>query len=295
AAATGCLFGMLGAGIGSKLAGARCLTPNSFTGDTPVVMADGSRKAIKDVKVGDEVLATDPVTGESGPRKVTALIEGSGKKQLVDISVESSDGSAGNIITATDGHPFWVADSQEWTEAGQLKPGQWLQTSAGTWAQITAVRAYSDIATVYNLTVDDLHTYYATAGATPVLVHNCGGMKASDRVRGLVRQGKVREAADAHYEDMVSARTGGTSQIINGREIDVVTSDALIQVKRTWSAVNKPKNFLGKSTRNQIKATLSSAEEMGVRAEFWFKYGVHRDVRSYIEGKGGIVRIGFGD
>ncbi|GAA3060752.1 hypothetical protein GCM10020254_00680 [Streptomyces goshikiensis] len=120
-------------------------------------------------------------------------------------------------------------------------------------------------------------------------------MKASDQVRDLVARGKTREAADVHYEDMVRARTGGTSQMINGREVDVVTSDALIQVKRTMTAVNRPKNFLSKSTRNQIKATLSSADEMGVRAEFWFKYGVHQDVRSYIEGKGGIVVTGFGD
>ncbi|MDT0423546.1 MULTISPECIES: restriction endonuclease fold toxin [Streptomyces] len=120
-------------------------------------------------------------------------------------------------------------------------------------------------------------------------------MTASAQVRDLAARGKTREAADVHYEDMVRARTGGTSQMINGREVDVVTSDALIQVKRTMTAVNRPKNFLSKSTRNQIKATLSSADEMGVRAEFWFKYGVHRDVRSYIEGKGGIVVTGFGD
>lgn len=173
AAATGCLSGMLGAGIGSKLAGGRCLIGNSFTGDTPVVMADGSRKTIKDVKVGDKVLATDPETGESGPRKVTALIEGSGKKHLVDISVQSPDGSTDNIVSATEGHPFWVADSQEWVDAGQLETGQWLQTSAGTWVQITALRAHEATTTVHNLTVEDLHTYYVLAGATPVLVHNC--------------------------------------------------------------------------------------------------------------------------
>ncbi|OKJ08990.1 hypothetical protein AMK20_22770 [Streptomyces sp. TSRI0261] len=120
-------------------------------------------------------------------------------------------------------------------------------------------------------------------------------MKASDHVRGLVAQGKIRQAADFHYEDMVRARTGGRSQTINGREVDAVTSDALIQAKRSWAAIEKPKNFLSKSGRAQIKATLSSAEELGKRAEWWFKYGVHRDVRSYIEGKGGIVRIGFGD
>ncbi len=38
-----------------------CLT-NSFTGDTLVLMADGTRKPIKDVKLGDKVMATDPIT-----------------------------------------------------------------------------------------------------------------------------------------------------------------------------------------------------------------------------------------
>ncbi|MEU1034383.1 hypothetical protein ABZ402_37880 [Streptomyces mirabilis] len=29
---------------------------------------------------------------------------------------------------------------------------------------------------MYNLTVQQLHTYYVLAGETPVLVHNCGPM-----------------------------------------------------------------------------------------------------------------------
>ncbi|MEN3614291.1 hypothetical protein AAH979_32675 [Plantactinospora sp. ZYX-F-223] len=32
-----------------------------------------------------------------------------------------------------------------------------------------------DLGAAYNLTVDDIHTYYVLAGTTPVLVHNCGG------------------------------------------------------------------------------------------------------------------------
>jgi hypothetical protein len=45
----------------------------SFSGDTEVLMAGGTTKPIEDVQVGDDVLATDPVTGERGPRKVTEL------------------------------------------------------------------------------------------------------------------------------------------------------------------------------------------------------------------------------
>ncbi|MGW2240687.1 RHS repeat-associated core domain-containing protein [Streptomyces sp. NPDC001759] len=178
-AVTGCLSGMLGEGLGALLEGrlgsklASCAFPNSFTGDTPVRMADGASKPIKDVEIGDTVIATDPETGKSEPRKVTALIKGEGDKQLVDITYHT-DGSAGTktgTLTATDGHPFWTPQLHQWVEAGDLTAGQWLQTSSGTWVQITAIRHHTQQTSVYNLTIDGLHTYYAGHGQA-VLVHN---------------------------------------------------------------------------------------------------------------------------
>ncbi|UUU35678.1 polymorphic toxin-type HINT domain-containing protein [Streptomyces sp. CA-210063] len=71
--------------------------------------------------------------------------------------------------------PLLVPSLREWVDAGELEPGQWVQTSSGTWVQISAVKAWTaQKATVHNLTVTDAHTYYVLAGATPVLVHNCG-------------------------------------------------------------------------------------------------------------------------
>ncbi|WP_405851451.1 polymorphic toxin-type HINT domain-containing protein [Streptomyces sp. NBC_01369] len=182
AALTGCMLGMAGEALSAFMAArgtmraGSCLTRNSFTADTPVLMADGTRKPIKDIKTGDKVLATDPQTGETGPRTVTALIEGNGEKQLVDLTIDTgqAQNTKNDHITATEGHPFWVPALHQWVEAGSLKAGQWLRTSAGTWVQITATKHRAQSTKVYNLTVDDLHTYYVLAGATPVLVHNCG-------------------------------------------------------------------------------------------------------------------------
>ncbi|WP_158973388.1 hypothetical protein, partial [Streptomyces griseus] len=39
---------------------------------------------------------------------------------------------------------------------------------------VTGNRSFNKHARTYNLTVDDLHTYYVLAGETPVLVHNSG-------------------------------------------------------------------------------------------------------------------------
>jgi hypothetical protein len=140
---------------------------NSFTGDTPVLMADGSHKPIAQVVIGDLVIAADPETGEAGARVVTALILGQGLKNLVEIAV-----ATGGTVIATEGHPFWVPDLREWIDAGDVAVGMLLQTGSGSYVQVTAVKAWTQSLQVHNLTVDDLHTYYVAAGATDLLVHN---------------------------------------------------------------------------------------------------------------------------
>ncbi|MEU8338741.1 polymorphic toxin-type HINT domain-containing protein, partial [Micromonospora tulbaghiae] len=148
---------------------------NSFVPGTLVVMADGSRKPIEDVKTGDMVLVTDPVTGKTTIKPVVATIIGQGSKNLVEVTIDP-DGDSGDAterVVATDNHPFWVAGLDEWVGAADLRAGQWLRTSAGTHVQISATRQWTEPARVYNLTVDDIHTYYVLAGNTSVLVHNC--------------------------------------------------------------------------------------------------------------------------
>ncbi|TDB85784.1 hypothetical protein E1264_20055 [Actinomadura sp. KC216] len=150
---------------------------NSFVPSASVLMADGTRKPIKDVKVGDKVQATDPATGRTTAQPVVATITGVGSKPLVQLTIDT-DGKKGHktgVLTATDGHPFWTPTTGTWTEAGKLKPGMWLRTSAGTHVQITAIKPWTTHRQrVHNLTVADAHTYYVLSGATPVLVHNCG-------------------------------------------------------------------------------------------------------------------------
>ncbi|MGW1980253.1 polymorphic toxin-type HINT domain-containing protein [Streptomyces sp. NPDC001889] len=178
---------------------------NSFVPGTLVVMADGSKKPIDKVRIGDKVMATDPVTGETRARTVSATITGGGYKELVRITVRDGDrgpattalavsdrgdgkgsgpaaaapsgeydgsGSPGSV-TATEGHPFWIEALGKWVKAGELQPGQMLRSSAGTWVQIEAVESWTAQQRVHNLTVDDIHTYYVETGSAAVLAHNC--------------------------------------------------------------------------------------------------------------------------
>jgi RHS repeat-associated protein len=163
---------------------ASCGKRNSFTADTRVRMADGSTKPISEVKIGDRVLATDPTTGRTGGRAVTDVIVGDGEKHLVEITVDT-DGAQGDrvdgartgadgtgAITATDEHPFWVAGEDRWVGAGELRPGQRIASSDGGTATMLATRAWTEQEQVYNLTVDELHTFYVVANGIDLLAHN---------------------------------------------------------------------------------------------------------------------------
>ncbi|GCD42220.1 polymorphic toxin-type HINT domain-containing protein [Streptomyces paromomycinus] len=156
-----------------------CPTPNSFVPGTTVLMADGTRKPIEEIRTGDKVLATDPETGSTKAEAVVATIIGDGSKDLVKITVRADDGKGGaqagdGALIATAGHPFWVPDLKKWVDAGDLKPGMWLRTSSGTWVRIDAVQAWTQNATVHNLTVESTHTFYAGTGAgQALLTHNC--------------------------------------------------------------------------------------------------------------------------
>ncbi|WP_176738273.1 DNRLRE domain-containing protein [Micromonospora pallida] len=148
---------------------------NSFTAGTPVLMADGSSRAIEDIRIGDQVLATDPETGRTEARRVEALIVGDGLKALVEVTVDtdSEKGSGKGSVVATGGHPFWVEDEGRWIDAEDLRAGNWLRMEDGRAVQVLAVTHWTSPARAHNLTISGIHTYYVIAGNTPVLVHNC--------------------------------------------------------------------------------------------------------------------------
>ncbi|MFC8512399.1 ricin-type beta-trefoil lectin domain protein [Streptomyces sp. NPDC057257] len=143
---------------------------NCFLAGTKVLLADGSSKNIEDIELGDEVLSTDPDTGETNSQPVTALISTETDKHLNELSIEGPTGT--HKITATAEHPFWVPSTGEWIKAGDLKPGMTLLAADGSTAKIKGNRAYADHVRTYNLTVAAQHTYYVLAGSQAVLVHN---------------------------------------------------------------------------------------------------------------------------
>lgn len=137
------------------------------------MMGDGSHRPISEIKIGDEVLATNPETGELRPQVVTDVIVGSGIKDLVELTIDADGLGNPGHITATVGHPVFVA-GREWVDAGELRAGdRAVRRDQLPLGVVTRTRRKTSVATVYNLTVAAFHTFLVAADGEELLVHNC--------------------------------------------------------------------------------------------------------------------------
>lgn len=177
-----------------------------FVGNTEVALTKGRYKAIKDVRVGEEVLSYNTETGEMEHQKVEALVV-----REVEEVVKVRYGPGGNAnFVATPDHPMWVMQEKRWKNAGDLQPGDSLYAlTSGTEAggevkevkvinKETDPRGYKRLAkseggriVVYNMEVSNNHTYFAGE----VLAHNCDTeFDSGEEYTVLAARGLVRKA-----------------------------------------------------------------------------------------------------
>jgi len=184
---------------------------NSFPGDTlvhvrPNEAADSDSQAgktelkpIRDIRVGDEVLAyaewKEPghVAGRNnrlGYEKVKDIFTSHREQQLVHLTLDD-----GSTLTTTAGHPFRTTEG--WRNAILLKKGGKLLLKGGEGesdpertATITDVRTEMENVLVLNLEVANAHTFFVGVGGD--LVHNdsCRTGKLA-RLRELVSDSKL--------------------------------------------------------------------------------------------------------
>ncbi|MEU1711183.1 polymorphic toxin-type HINT domain-containing protein, partial [Streptomyces sp. NPDC005706] len=278
-------------------------TRNSFPGDTQVLMADGSHKAIRDVRVGDRVRATDPETGRPSTRRVTDTMRHD-TRRLLDVTV------AGGTLSSTAGHKFFV-EGRGWVLASALRAGDSLRTPNGTHRIVTAVKDRAGLAPreVYDLTVDGIHTFYVgTRGSDPqsLLVHNCVDIIADEGIEGAHTIGDHVNKSDADMASKALASRSGiatrwASKDIAAEAVDKAISQWLAHHPdhaaelRTWE--NKIAQKLGKGgrfdPRTDLKTIPWDVRDMGVKlGDKWVRDG-NRAVKSAVDTNGVVVQLKY--
>ena len=143
------------------------LKSQCFTGDTLVSTEEGNRR-IDEIKPGDKVLSYNTETGENELQEVKNV---SVSKTDILVHIITDDG---RDIETTMFHPFYVKNEDgtgEWKAASNLKAGDELLSEDGNKVKVSEVKVekLAEEITVYNLELDEVHTYYVAGG---VLVHN---------------------------------------------------------------------------------------------------------------------------
>ena len=147
-------------------------------------MADGTTKRICEVQVGDQVLSRDPATGKDEAKTVTATIERHAPS-VVDVTLHDARTGHEGTLTCTPEHPLFV-QGQGWVEAGSVGIGSSIVSRAGPALQVTDLTWEKNKAeelaagtgssfggyTVYNLTVEDDHTFFVGSAGGGTWVHN---------------------------------------------------------------------------------------------------------------------------
>jgi hypothetical protein len=248
---------------------------NSFDGETLVATEAGLR-AIDEIKIGDRVWAYNENAKEKGLQEVVHLIRGEGVKALIDLQLTS-----GETITATSEHPFYVPDQDKWVDAGKLTVNDVLQNLQGGLTGVANTKESTELATVFNLTVANDHTYYV--GHTKVLVHNAGGCQFPEINWDHILKGRFKKSAfrGLHYLE------GG-----------VLPADRYIMSKRQGADGFYSATVFARNGVNRWKRKASSGDNPLGRSTFFPDHWSPIKVQSVINGaliktagKTGTVRL----
>lgn len=159
-----CHFQSDGCG-GTIWCGDICPTPppgaGCFLSGTRVLMADGSYKAIQEIKPGDIVLSYNP-------RSSTVALE---KVKELRVYKENPGGYFlwNGTLKITGNHPVWVPANHAWQRAETLKVGDQVLGPASKPITLTSIEWVAGYFTVYNLKLAGPNNTFFTEG---VLVHN---------------------------------------------------------------------------------------------------------------------------
>jgi RHS repeat-associated protein len=201
-----------------------------FTEATLVLTSKGMIP-IKNVAVGDTVLAYDDATGETAPKIVLRTFV-SEEDTIYHLRFKNSDVD----IETTSDHPFFIGG--RWLNVQYLRVGDFVTLYSGEKIAIASISFELKNTKVYNFEVDNFHTYFVSP--LRVLAHNCKTDPKPDK-------GEYRDAGGHH----VHAQGGFQNHAVyNHRTGFSISQEFMDANKWNHSAMTTKQNQLFRELRD---------------------------------------------
>ncbi|WP_394823067.1 polymorphic toxin-type HINT domain-containing protein [Pendulispora albinea] len=154
--------------VGPVCDGRGCSQPggNCFVAGTPVATPSGERP-IESLRAGDLVLTRGELDGTVSAHPVVQTFVRAAPS-LVDVQIETADGDR-ESVRSTPEHPYWSI-ARGWVHAGELRANETLRDIGGRDVRVAHVVPVAQEALVYNIEVEQTHTYFV--GHLATWVHN---------------------------------------------------------------------------------------------------------------------------
>lgn len=229
-----------------------CVALNSFSADTTVETPDGD-VPISEIEIGDIVIAYDEETGITGEYAVTDTISHE-DDQIAYVTIN------GEEIETTPWHLFYT--SEGWVEAGELEVGDAIVSLGGVYGLVDSVIIVDATQTMYDLTVEEVHTF--AVGDGDWVVHNeCHSYPEGIPVTPKgIRLANIADNAhaSAFFPHTVAAvevdgqvyitTNGGASTTIRNNIREFANANGYVYLDNTLIASNPNRNIVGNLPSN---------------------------------------------
>lgn len=191
-----------------------------FVAGTLVKTSEGFQE-IETIRESQIICACNMETGKQEQRLVKNIFCRK-VQELIHICIGKQE------ICCSKKHPFWN-EEKGWIEAIDVLPGDNLTRSDGTTVQVEKIwhEKCKESTKVYNLEIDEVHTYYVTR--EEILVHNASGynnvkifsesgsgIKKINKPKNVERQAKkLSPEARKGYEKAIEALESGDTRGLN--------------------------------------------------------------------------------
>ena len=204
-------------------------------------------KNIEDIQEGDLVLARDEHGSEIGWKPVEEVYRRK-SFHLRHLTFRDATGNEQELQT-TDEHPFFVADTNGFVDAGALQPGQEVLCPNDLRQRLVATRReeHPEGIKVFNFKVQGFHTYYAAGSIhdTPILVHNANKYDLPGDLP--IAPNRIPKPGDPDFIGPLPPRSVPTPHKFSGKSVADILKSKKGSIKNadlpegspTWNQVTK--------------------------------------------------------